>query len=310
MNSDPKKSFRSEYDKMMGRQVIAEFAGEAHVSCDRQWQDSLLLFELAFKSRIERRTLSITRVEARELAAVHAAEQVQLLGLAIELQLISTAGGRYFSAPLGEDATIANWRHRCAQEIGSALADGVAVSGELLAYSLLEQACWPSAIAIAEGRFDQTHSATDTWYLMRGLYGAGVVGRARKLSRTLQDQHLTRSQRACRAECRAIDSEALGLREEALLSYDLAATLGAGARASLGGMLVALELNRPADIGRQLEHLANGSSGPSSLVRALHLLKGKRELMGREPSLRHLYELERSCAQIAELQQRSARGSN
>lgn len=214
----------------------------------------------------------------RELRAIHLWEQIELLRDAAELRLATTLAGRLLGEPFAVDE--AQWRERCAEEIGSALASGLRVVGELLACALQPRASWSSALELTRGLVALRASPTAELLLARALLAAGERDAAWESIGRLDVARLSLAQRACWLLCRSELALSRGARSAALHDLQRATGLGAGLRPRLAALALAQELEATGEEAVALERIAELAPDVARRGRALRELEEARALLG------------------------------
>jgi hypothetical protein len=196
------------------------------------------------------------------LSRVHSREQAALLREAAELRLCSSAEARlYTAAP--ETPRFEDWLRRCAAAIERALESRVGLSGDLLACVLVEPDAWPPALELAAAAQGVLRGEEGRLLLARARYADGRRARAESCYRAIVHGARRPLVLAGAREALGVACERRGAHAEALEQLERAAAQGAGLRAEVAGLGLALALGREQLAGQAAERVeARGDVGP------------------------------------------------
>jgi hypothetical protein len=215
----------------------------------------------------------------RELLAIHREEQAALLADAAELAMAARPQGLLLVAPRPVD--LADWRRRCAAEVGLALEGGVEVDGDLLACSVLGAGAWPGPAELAAAAARLAPGAAAELRLGRALAAEGRHAEGRRCLSALDGSLLPLAAQLESLRLRADLDHARGAFGGALRRLRRVLALGRGVESALALLALAEELDREPERELASERLADSGASRGAARRALAALEERRLVLGR-----------------------------
>lgn len=229
---------RDERRELIG--TLRSLSERAHASSVFSSRGRILCIWRAALLARRRRKLEWTRAED-VLESVHRAEQAALLREAVDIRIALCREGRLFTAP-ADPPRLEAWLERCAQEIECAFAAKLSVPAELCACCLFEPCAWPSASELARAALALEVGAQAQLALARASWIAGRPSEAERDYRALIASAEEPSVVAQAWEALGCSCEHRGENRAALAQFERAAAHGAGMRAEISSLGLALIL--------------------------------------------------------------------